>query len=127
MDPGMLISKPCQRVKVAMKTLSIILALFSAALGVRGQALEDVIYTVGTTTKDAAARNWAYLVWQGTTPDLIQNKHFAIYSKAGDATSANPLLRQSITGVQTEPTVIQAVLNRAVNLGDNLEQLETRI
>lgn len=110
-----------------MKTLSIILALFSAALGVRGQALEDVIYTVGTTTRDAAARNWAYIVWQGTTPDLIQNKHFAIYSKAGDATSANPLLRQSITGVQTEPTVIQAILNRAMSLGDNLEQLESRI
>src|SRR5207244_3208161 len=64
---------------------------------------------------------------QGTTPDLVQNKHFAIYAKPGAANSANPFTRQSIVGVQTEPPVIQVILNRAINLGDNLENLETRI
>src|SRR6184192_3883241 len=127
MDPGMLISKS-KFAGVEMKRLCLMsLALALCFVPAFAQALENMVYTVGTTTQDAAHRDWGFIVWQGTTPGLIQNKHFAIYSKAGDATSANPYTRQSITSVQTDPTAIKVVLNRAINLGDDLNALSTRI
>src|ERR1035438_3584596 len=39
----------------------------------------DVVYTVGTVTRDANGQDWAYLVWQATQPDLASNRVFAVY------------------------------------------------
>jgi hypothetical protein len=110
-----------------MKLFLIVVSMLIASANAFAQVLDDVIYTVGTTTQDAAARNWGYIVWQGSSPDLVQNKRFAIYSKTGDAAALNPFTRQAIVGVQTEPAVIQVILNRSVNLGESLEQLDSRI
>lgn len=103
------------------------LVAFASLAPARAQALDDIIYTVGTTTKDAALRDWGYIAWMPSTPGLVQGKHFAIYWKAGAADSLNPFTRQAVVTVQTEPAVIQVILNRSINLGDNLEELEKRI
>ncbi len=110
-----------------VRRLCLLIALAASALGVTGQALDETIYTVGTSIQDAAHRNWGYILWQGSTPELVQNKHYAIYSKAGDATASNPFFRQAIVGVQTDPAVIKVILNRSINLGENLGELENRI
>lgn len=89
--------------------------------------LPDTIFTVGTTTPDASGRQWAYILWVGSDNQLVVGRQFAVYAKAGDAASTNPFERRAITGLQTEPPVIRALLNRAVSIGENLPQLETRV
>ena len=84
----------------------------------------DIVYTVGTVAQDTHGRHWAYLLWQATTPSLISNRVFAIYSKPGDATNNAPYARLSIVKVQTDPLVIEPLLRRAENLGDNLFKLQ---
>ena len=89
--------------------------------------LPDTIFTVGTTTPDAGGRQWAYILWVGSDNQLVVGRQFAVYAKAGDAASTNPYERRAITGLQTEPPVIRALLNRAATLGDDLVQLEQRV
>jgi hypothetical protein len=84
----------------------------------------DVVYTVGTVAQDTHGRNWAYLLWQATSPSLISNRVFAIYAKPGDATNNAPYARLSIVKVQTDARVIEPLLRRAENLGDNLFKLQ---
>lgn len=103
------------------------LLLFAAVSPLLAQPLEDMIYTVGTTAKDGGGRDWAYIIWQGEAPNAVQAKRYAIYSKAGAATSLSPYARQAVLGVQTDPAVIQVLLGRGQNLGENLAQLESRI
>lgn len=117
------------KLSLHMKTFlfPIFLALLASIQSARAQALDEVVYTVGATARDASNRHWGYVLWQGDAPDLVQNKRFAVYAKQGSAAAVNPYARQAIVGVQTEPAVIQVVLNRAANLGDDFAQLESRI
>ncbi len=89
--------------------------------------LPDTFFTVGTTTADAGGRQWAYLLWVGSDNQLVLGRSFAVYAKAGDAASTNPFERRAITGLQTEPPVIRALLNRAVSIGEDLPRLEERV
>ncbi|MCX6904568.1 MAG: hypothetical protein NTW03_14025, partial [Verrucomicrobia bacterium] len=85
-------------------------ALLAAAPAVPAQnGLSDIVYTVGTTVTDSTGRNWAFMVWQATTPSLLSGQSFAVYSKAGDVTSTAPFVRRSI-----EP-----LLRRSENIGED--------
>jgi len=84
----------------------------------------DIIYTVGTTVRDANQQDWAYILWQGTQPGLVSNRVFAVYGKPGVATNLAPYTRLSLVAVQTDPRVIKPLLARAGNLGDNLAKLD---
>jgi hypothetical protein len=84
----------------------------------------DIVYTVGTVSRDSFGRDWAYILWQATTPALISNRVFAVYAKAGDATNNALYIRQSIVTLQTDARVIEPLLRRAENLGDNMFKLQ---
>jgi len=109
--------------------LSILLALLGGLLlappGARAQSgIGDVVYTVGTVARDANGQNWAYIVWQGTQTGLISNRVFAVYSKSGLPTNSAPYTRLSILSLQTDARVIQPLLRRAQNLGDDPTKLQ---
>lgn len=89
--------------------------------------IEDLVYSAGTTWKDAQNRHWAYLLWQGSEPDLVKSKTFAVYMKSGDANSAALYQRKAVVRLQTDANVIDVLLNRSVNLGENLGLLEERL
>jgi hypothetical protein len=98
---------------------------FAAAPAARAQGgVGDIVYTVGTVSRDSFGRDWAYILWQATTPSLISNRVFAVYAKAGDATNNTPYLRQSVVTLQTDARVIEPLLRRAENLGDNMFKLQ---
>ncbi|MEI8194649.1 MAG: hypothetical protein WCI73_01940 [Phycisphaerae bacterium] len=100
------------------------LLLLLVTLPAAGQGMGDFIYTVGTTTRDSAGRDWAYILWQATQPQLMSNKVFAVYAKSGLATNTAPYSRVSIVQLQTDPRVIEPLLTRAQFLGDDLNQLQ---
>src|SRR5688572_26509363 len=89
--------------------------------------IEDLVYSAGTTWQDTQNRHWAYLLWQGSQPDLVKGKTFAIYVKSGDANSAALYQRKAVVRLQTDANVIDVLLNRSVNLGENLGVLEERL
>jgi len=89
--------------------------------------LTETLYTAGTVTRDSQGRDWAYILLQPTEFDLVGQKKIAIYAKAGDAASASPYERKAIIGRQTDPLIIQSLLQRGVNLGDSLSSLDERV
>ncbi|HUL51034.1 MAG TPA: hypothetical protein VLU94_00475, partial [Candidatus Nitrosotalea sp.] len=102
-------------------------SLFAGLTTFAQQGLNDMVFTVGTTQTDAGGRPWAYLLWQGTKPELTSGKQFAIYAKSGDASSPALYTRKAIIFLQPDPLVIQTLLNRAVNLGESLPDLDDHI
>ena len=93
----------------------------------RGQALENVIYSVGTTYTDGAGKTWAYVLWQGSDASLVQNRPYAIYDKVGAVSSPANYVRESVVKIQTEVPVISVLLERGTHLGDDLGLLEERV
>jgi hypothetical protein len=106
--------------------LGILLAVQSA-IGASTPPIDNMIYTAGTTTTDAQNRSWAYVLWQATTPQLVRGKSYAVYAKSGDANSPALYQRKAVVRLQTEPALIDALLQRSVNLGENLPLLEERL
>lgn len=86
--------------------------------------LQDLFYTAATTRRDASGRPWAYLVWDATTPAILEGSHYAIYRKDGDAGSTALYQRVALVQRQTDPRIIQALVNRAVHLGGNPTELD---
>ena len=118
-----------------MKTLCSIKIVFAVALLVGGLAFTpitaraqggvgDIVYTVGTVNRDSHGQDWAYILWQATDPALTSNLVFAVYSKPGDATNNALYVRRSVVKVQTDARVIEPLLQRAENLGDDLYKLQ---
>lgn len=81
--------------------------------------LQNVLFTGGTTTTDAAGRNWAYIIWQADKPQQPAHPALAIYAKAGDPSSSANYVRRSIVTEQTDPLALQALINTAASLGGN--------
>ncbi|HXI51993.1 MAG TPA: hypothetical protein VNH84_10825, partial [Candidatus Saccharimonadales bacterium] len=96
--------------------LLVLAALVPSGFGQQG--LENMLFSAGTVTRDAGARDWAYLLWQSSTPALVQGKSFAIYAKPGAANAAGSYTRKAVVTLHTDPLVIAPLLNRAANLGD---------
>jgi hypothetical protein len=100
--------------------------LLCTVLPARAQ-LGDMIYTVGTSRSDGGGRQWAYVLWQASSPEQIAGRFFAVYAKAGNANSASPYQRQAVVFRQLHPDVIQPLLQRATNLGDDPVRLDDRL
>jgi len=100
------------------------MGLVGVSAGRAQSGVGDIVYTVGTVTRDSFGRDWAYLLWQGTGPGLISNRVFAVYAKPGDATNTAAYTRASIIALQTDARVIEPLLERAQNLGDDLVKLQ---
>lgn len=88
------------------------------------QGLQEMVFTAGTTVQDGSGRQWAYLLWQATSPALLGGKQFAVYAKPGDAGSLSPYERKAIVGPQTDPLVLAPLLSRSANVGENLAALD---
>ena len=120
--------KTLRSVLLAIEALLVVGGVALAPCAVRAQSgIGDIVYTVGTVTVDSHGRNWAYVLWQATQPGLISNRVFAVYAKAGGATNNAPYTRLSVVKVQTDARVIEPLLQRAENLGDDLNQLQDEL
>lgn len=91
------------------------------------QLLPETLFVVGTPATDSQGRSWAYLLWVGTDQELSLGRTYAVYAKAGDPATPGTYELRAVTGLQTEPMVIQALLNRSLSLGEDLARLGERI
>jgi hypothetical protein len=106
---------------------AIVMLLSFAVIARAQQPLDNVIFTAGTTTPGLQQTQWSYLMWMGTKPDLIKGRTFAVYAKSGAPDSAQNFTRRSVVRLQTDPNVIDVLLNRSVNLGQNLYLLDEQL
>jgi hypothetical protein len=96
-----------------------------ALAAARGQnVLEVGMFTVGTSTTNSSSQPWAYLIWQGTTPEVLSGRTFAVYAKPGSAASTQPYQRKAIVSLTADPTLISSLLACASNLGEDPVKLE---
>jgi hypothetical protein len=103
-------------------------ALIFFAASAFAQPLGDTLYTVGTTTTNSlTSQRTAVVLWQPIPSTLVAGKKFAVYAKPGDANSASPFVRRSVTGLTTDPLVLAPLLNRAAGLGDNLATFDEHL
>ena len=105
--------------QASLAVIASALLLTTAGVARAQSGLGDIVYTVGTVVRDSHGTNWAYLLWQATQPGLVSNRTFAVYSKSGDPTNISPYVRRSIVALQTDARVIEPLLERAQNLGDD--------
>lgn len=104
--------------------LAVMALALAAPAFVRAQSgVGDIVYTVGTVARDNNGQDWAYILWQATQPALLSNRVFAVYAKPGDATNPAPYARLSIVMLQADARVIEPLLRRAQNLGDDPDKL----
>ena len=107
-----------------MKFIFVIASVFLLPLTAHCQAaLENMIFTVGTSTSSGGTP-WSYVCWQAQNPESIKGKTFAIYRKVGDANSPALYQRQGLVSLQSNPAVIEPLLERGHHLKDNWNKLE---
>jgi hypothetical protein len=116
--------KSLQSLRAGILLVAVLLSN-GAPMSARAQSgLGDIVYTVGTTARDSHNQDWAYILWQGTQLGLVSNRVFAVYCKPGVATNNAPYTRLSLVSLQTDARVIEPLLQRAANLGDDIPKLQ---
>ncbi|SKB06334.1 hypothetical protein SAMN02745166_04451 [Prosthecobacter debontii] len=89
------------------------------------QLPDDVgfISMVGTTTQ-VEGQSWAYLLWQSTEDSLAEGSRLALYRRD---TPAGLFQRLAVTADQGDERTLQALIPRAVRLGQDVEALNSSL
>ena len=85
--------------------------------------INDLIFTVGTTIRDAGNQDFSYVLVGAVDPALLRGKRFAVYGKAGDPSSASAFTQRGDLFQQTDSAAINTLLNQSVSLGQSLSGL----
>jgi hypothetical protein len=110
-----------------MNVKALLFLLASQVALVAQSGIDQLVIMAGTSTVDTQGRHWAYLAWHTTETTALRSRTFAVYAKPGDAASVAPYERQAIVRVQTDPLVLQPLLQRSAQLGQDLYQLDETI
>ncbi|MBP7829617.1 MAG: hypothetical protein KA248_06840 [Kiritimatiellae bacterium] len=107
-------------------SLGVLLLPRIAAIGA-DDMLGPLLFTVGTTCRDAGGQDWAFVAWKGTEASLLRDRAVAVYAKPGAAGAAAPYELAGIAQLARDTHTINLLLNRAVALGDDLALLEEHV
>lgn len=101
----------------------------AAVLPASGQALEEVLFSVGTSVEDVDSDGEAavYLLWQASDLSQLKDRPLAVYSKAGTAGTANPYNYEGVARARMQPAAILALVARGEALGDDPTVLESNL
>ncbi len=96
-------------------------------LSARAQApLSNLLYAVGTTI-NSAGQEHSFVVLDAFDGVAARGRSFAVYGKPGTPTNAASFTLRGTMTVQTDPAVINSLLNQSVALGQNLATLNDGI
>jgi len=113
-----------QRIFIITLTL---LSFFWSSAGLQAQSTDPLVYTVGNLYPADGGQKIAYLLWQPGDVATTFGKRFAIYQKAGDATSGASYKLLGITQIQTSPAAVHALLKLGNRFDFNASQVSPRI
>lgn len=83
--------------------------------------------TVGTSWRQPSGQEWAYLLYQSSDGTALAGRTVAVYRKDGEPNSPALFTRQAVTRLQDNPAVIAPLLDRSVNVGEDLNELADHV
>lgn len=105
--------------KCLLRISVIVTVLTAVVLPSGAQVLEETLFTAGTVTRNGANEDWAYLSFQIDDPGKLRARKLAVYAKPGQPGSGGAFVRRAVVTVQTDPLILQTLVNRAANLGES--------
>ena len=94
--------------------------VFASVLTAGAQTpLSNLVFTVGTTMRDAGNVEWAYVLLDSADASVVAGRRFAVFGKLGDASSANSFTRRGTMQQQTDVGAINNLLAQSVSLGED--------
>ena len=120
---------PLPRVIRAMTRFSLIGLLAWIAPLLRAAPLPQASWlaSVGTTWRQPSGQDWSYLLYQSSDGTAFANRVVAVYRKDGEPASPGVYSRQAVTRLQDNPAVIAPLLDRSVNVGEDLNELAEHV
>jgi hypothetical protein len=85
--------------------------------------LENLVYTVGTVTRNNAGQDWAFLMWNSPDVSLVRGRTFVVYAKDGEPSSPGSFTKRGIARPLTDAAAINAALGRTANVGESIPAL----
>lgn len=89
--------------------------------------LNDLVFSVGTTIRDAGSHDWSYVLLGSTQPELLTGKKFAVYGKVGFSTNTASFTLRGTIFQQTDPSAINSLLNQTIALGEDQTSLSNAL
>ncbi len=115
------------------KTIGMILGMTAAlwcwagmSASVYAQGSERMLFFTGTTMEHQGT-NWAYLIWQATDESVLDDRVMAVFQKPGTPVAAIDFSLAGMAVIQEDSSAIQILLDRSVNLGEDLFALNDTI
>lgn len=103
--------------------LSLIVGLLLPATVQAQNLFSNLVFAVGTTTRDSGGRDWSLVVLGSPQPGLLAGKRFAVFGKPGHPAEAGAFTRRGLIFERTNPTEINNLLTQSVALGQDLTSL----
>ncbi|HEY3860680.1 MAG TPA: hypothetical protein VGO59_02225 [Verrucomicrobiae bacterium] len=110
--------------KPAAAILALAAMLLPCAPARAQMPLSNVVFTVGTTIRDASNHDWSFVLFGSPEAGLLSGKRFAIYGKPGAASNSAPFTLRGTAFQQTNVNTINSLLQNSVSLGQNLASLQ---
>ena len=107
---------------LALATLLTLLATPSRAQ----EDFQNLYFAVGTVA-GTSGQDWAYLLVDASSPELLRGKALAVYAKPGPPASASAYTRQAVLTLQTHPTALAVLLQRAQHVGEDIMGLDMKL
>jgi hypothetical protein len=100
-------------------TVGLLLLLLNTH-AVAQSGVSNFVFTVGTSSRDAASNNWSYVVIDSPSPAVLAGRKMAVYGKAGYPTNVGAFTLRATMAQASTTATISTLLNQSVALGQDL-------
>jgi hypothetical protein len=90
-------------------------------------SINNLVFAVGTTARDASSNDWSYVMIGSPTPAVLDGKIFAVFGKPGYPTNAGTFTARGTMARATDPGTVTSRLNQSIALGQNLTTLSNAL
>ena len=118
---------PALRPSVPVRLFAFVVALCLPVLVAAPLPQTSWLATVGTSWRQPSGQDWSYLLYQSSDGTALAGRTVAVYRKDGEPNSPATFTRQAVTRLQDNPAVIAPLLDRSVNVGEDLNELAEHV
>ena len=105
---------------------SVVLWLWSVC-AIAQTPISNLVFTVGTTTRDASNNDWSYVLIGSSSPYVLNGKEFVVFGKPGFPTNVGTFTVRGSMGRAKDLGTVNSRLNQSLVLGQNLVTLSNAL
>ncbi|NCD32208.1 MAG: hypothetical protein EOL87_02200 [Spartobacteria bacterium] len=110
--------------RISMKKAIYLLFSLLFAFPVLAQT-DSLLVTAATTLRTAEGTNYAYILVQPTSPQLLLDRQYSVYSRSGIPGDGGAFAFRGLMQMATDGNTVEAMLPIAQTLGEDLTSLES--